>query len=59
MPKEVCFFCGREVESKDGEFIEVMKLAPNDNGGMQVKLARWACNGCIAEYKEDLKDGEC
>ena len=58
--KEECSFCGTEVDRNDGEFIEVMPMdQPENNIGMQVHLARWACNGCIAEYKEYMKDGEC
>ena len=57
--KEECSFCGAEVDRSDGEFIEVMEMEqPENNNGIRVQFARWACNGCIAEYKEGLKNGE-
>jgi len=60
MPKEECWFCGKEVEFKDGAFIKLMDVKqPENNGGMQVQFARWACNGCIDRYKEFMNNGEC
>ena len=58
--KEECFYCGTEVDRKDGAFIKVMAVdQPVNNSGLQAQFARWACNACIAEYKELMKDGEC
>ena len=57
--KEECFFCGTEVDQKDGQFIEVMPVnQPENDSGLKVQFARWACNACIAEYKENTKNGE-
>lgn len=57
--KEECSFCGTEVASNDGEFIEVMPMDQTENNSaLRVQFARWACNACIAEYKEYMKDGE-
>ena len=58
--KEQCFFCGNEVDRKDGEFIEVdTPVQDANNSGMKIMLARWACNDCIAEYKRYVNDGKC
>lgn len=55
--KEECFFCGTEVDRKDGEFIEVMPInQPKNDSGLKVQFARWACNACIAQYKEFMKN---
>ena len=58
--KEECSFCGTEVDRKDGQFIEVMPVdQPENNSGLQVQFAKWACNDCIDEYKELMKNGKC
>lgn len=57
--KEECFFCGNEVTSKDGRFIEVMTPIQDENKiGLKIQMARWACNKCIVKYKGYLTDGK-
>ena len=57
--KEECFYCGTEVDQKSGEFILLMTPdQPENNGGLKVQFARWACKDCIAKYKEFMENGE-